>query len=56
LGSQPELAEQPDQERRRSRSVDVVIAEDGDRLARLDGIGETFGGIVHVAGRWKDRA
>ena len=43
-----ELAEQADQQGRRGRSVDVIIAEDGDRLAGLDRVGEAPGGLVHV--------
>ena len=33
LGGEPELAQQPDQQGGRGRAVDVIVAEDGDRLA-----------------------
>ncbi len=36
------------QERCRGRAVDVVITEDGDDLAALDGVGDARGSAVHV--------
>ena len=38
LGAEP--AQQQHQQRRAGRAVDVIIAEDGDRLAALDRVGE----------------
>ena len=49
LGVEPELAQQADQQGRRGGAVDVIIAEDGDRLAGLDRVGEPRRGLVHVA-------
>ena len=43
-----EPPEQQRQQRRAGRAVDVIIAEDGDRLALLDRVGEALGALVHV--------
>ena len=46
LGTQP--AQQQHQQRRAGRPVHVIIAEDRDRLAALDRVGEPLGALVHV--------
>ena len=46
LGAEP--AQQQGQQGRRGRAVDVIVAEDGNRLAAHDGIGEPGRGRVHV--------
>jgi hypothetical protein len=46
LGAEP--PEQQHEQRGAGRAVDVVIAEDGDRLALLHGVGEPPGALVHV--------
>ena len=43
-----EAAEQQDEQRRAGCSVDVIVAENCDRLARLDRVGEPFRALVHV--------
>ena len=37
---EPAVAQEAREHRRRGRAVDVVVAEDRDRLAALDGVGE----------------
>ena len=51
LGAEP--PQQQHQQRRAGRAVDVIVAEDRDRLAALDRVGEPLGALVHVleAGR-----
>ena len=44
----PQTAEKKGQQCRAGRSVYVIIAEDRDRLAALDRIGQPFGAVVHV--------
>ena len=56
LRIEAEIAQQADQQGGRGRAVDVIIAEDGDRLAGLDRVGEPCGGRVHVAEAATDRA
>ena len=46
LGAEP--AEQQHQQRGAGRAIDVIVAEDRDRLALLDGVGEALGALVHV--------
>src|SRR6185437_11491919 len=43
-----ELAQKQREQRGAGRAVDVIIAEDGDAFARLDGIREAPGALVHV--------
>ena len=51
LGAEP--AQQQDEQGRAGRAIDVIIAENRDRLAGLDRVGEPLGALVHVleAGR-----
>eukprot|EP01136_Pigoraptor_vietnamica_P020327 Opistho-1_new@69082 len=44
-----QVAQQPDQQGRRCRAVDVIVAKDRHRLAPLDGLRKPFGRRVHVA-------
>ena len=46
LGAEP--AQQQHQQRRAGRPVDVIVAEDRDRLALLDRVGEALRALVHV--------
>jgi hypothetical protein len=48
FGIGAELAKQTDQQSGGGGAVDVIIAEDGDRLAPLDRVGEPAGRLVHV--------
>ena len=48
LRLEPELAQQADQQGGRGGAVHVIIAEDGDRLAPLDRVGDARGRLVHV--------
>ena len=41
------MPEKARQQRRRSGTVDIVIAEDRDRLAAHDGVGDPAGGLAH---------
>ena len=47
--SAPDSGEEPRQQRRRGRAVDVVVAEDGDRLAVAHGANEPLHRGVHIA-------
>ena len=42
------MAQKPRQQRRRGRAVDVVIAEDRDRLAAHDGVGKPLRRFLHA--------
>jgi hypothetical protein len=44
----PEVAQEQDEQGRARRSVDIVIAEDGDRLARQHRLDQAVRGGVHV--------
>jgi hypothetical protein len=46
---QPQLAQQADQQRRAGRAIDIIIAINGDRLARLHRVGKAGSRPVHVA-------
>ena len=54
LRSQP--PQQQHQQRSGGRAVDVIVAEDRDRFALLDRVGETAGAFVHVPEAARDRA
>ncbi len=47
-GGQAEIAQQADKERGAGRAIDIIVAEDGDRLARLHRVGDARGGALHV--------
>jgi hypothetical protein len=49
LRLEPERAQQADEQGGGGRAVDVVIAEDRHLFPALDGVGEPFGRLVHVA-------
>ena len=54
-----QLAEHEDEQRRAGRAVDVVIAEDGDALLRLDRVRQPARTLVHVLERrriWQEIA
>ena len=46
---EPAAAQETREQRRRGRAVDVVVAEDGDLLAALDGIGDAARRCRHVS-------
>ena len=51
---EPARAQEQGEQRRGGRAVDVIVAEDGDALAALHGVGDALGGrlhrIEHIAG------
>ncbi len=53
---QPEIAQQPDQQRRRRRPVDVIVAEDRHRLLRDDRHRRGAPRRGPCRERWRDRA
>ena len=49
LGVESQIAQQPDQQRRRGCAVDVIVTEHRHPFAPLDRVGEARGRLVHVA-------
>ena len=46
---QPQIAQQPDQQGRACRAIDVIVAEDAHIFLTLYGVGQALGRHVHVA-------